>query len=617
MPHTQIPISDKIHYQIFDTLEDCVYVINAQEQLLMFNQAFVDLYQGCYHEPPQLYDHAKSVYADACDDAKLSLWYARGLAGEKFSEMILHDGKRIELLFKPIFTDTKKAVEALVIQLKEVTQSYQLKAAVSAQQERYQYVIDNVHDILFQTDATGNWIFLNKAWTTVMQYALEESIGKPFFNFLHPEDVEKNQLLFEPLVNRKKSYCKHVIRYLNKAGEIKWIEVFATLSLDENDQIVGTAGTLKDLTNEMKNAHIYELLSNNVKDLVCIHDLEGKYLYVSPSIKHLTGFEPKELVGQTPYDFIHPDDLSRIAEKHAEIRSTINSFNHVDYRFRKKDGSYVWLEANARVFFDEYDIAYRVISSSREVEARKRAEESMMKALLREKELNELMAKFVNFASHEFRTPLATIQSSTEIIEAYTQNIAQPQRVHRHTHLIHAEIDRITRLIDEILLIGKIDSEQLVAKKEPVYLLDVLSKVIYRQNALQKDGRTVQLVIEGQASASAIYIDAQQLDLSIDNLLSNAFKYSLGKPNPIVTVQFEPAEVKILIQDFGIGIPIEEQEKLFTSFFRANNVGHIKGTGLGLVIVKNFIELNGGNVSFESTLQQGTTFCVSLPYVFS
>ncbi len=615
MPHTQIPISDKIHYQIFDTLEDCVYVINAQEQLLMFNQAFADVYQASYHELPQLYGHAKSVYADACDDAKLSRWYAKGLAGEKFSEMIFHDGKKIELLFKPIFTDTKQTVEALVIQSKEVTQAYQLKATVSAQQERYQYVIDNVHDILFQTDATGNWIFLNKAWTTIMQYSLEESLGKPFFNFLHPEDVNKNQLLFEPLVNRQKSYCKHVIRYLNKAGETKWIEVFATLSLDENDQIVGTAGTLKDLTNEMKNAHIYELLSNNVKDLVCIHDLEGRYLYVSPSIKHLTGFEPNELVGQTPYDFIHPDDLSRIAEKHAEIRSTINSVNHVDYRFRKKAGGYVWLEANARVFFDEYDIAYRVISSSREVEARKRAEESMMKALLREKELNELMAKFVNFASHEFRTPLATIQSSTEIIEAYTQHIAQPQRVHKHTHLIHAEIDRITRLIDEILLIGKIDSDQVVAKKEPVYLLDVLSKVIHRQNALQKDGRTVQLMIKGQATA--IYVDAQQLDLSIDNLLSNAFKYSLGKPNPIVTVQFEPTQVKILIQDFGIGIPTDEQEKLFTSFFRANNVGRIKGTGLGLVIVKNFIELNGGSVSFESTLQQGTTFCISLPYVFS
>lgn len=130
------------------------------------------------------------------------------------------------------------------------------KQAVEARQQsevRYQKLVDNLREIVFQTDAEGRWTFLNPAWTEVTGFSIEESIGKPFLDYVYPDDREKNQEQFEPLIQRQKDYCQHEIRYRHRDGGYVWIEVHARLLLDASDQIQGTAGTLTDITTR-KNA---------------------------------------------------------------------------------------------------------------------------------------------------------------------------------------------------------------------------------------------------------------------------------------------------------------------------------------------------------------------------
>lgn len=121
-------------------------------------------------------------------------------------------------------------------------------AALIVSEERYRSVVDNIKEVIFQTDAEGLWTLLNPAWTEITGFTVNESLGTLFLDYVHPDDRQRNNELFEPLILRKKEYCRHEVRYLCKNGGFRWIEVYARLTLDERDQVVGTSGTLTDVT---------------------------------------------------------------------------------------------------------------------------------------------------------------------------------------------------------------------------------------------------------------------------------------------------------------------------------------------------------------------------------
>lgn len=124
-------------------------------------------------------------------------------------------------------------------------------------EKNYRSVVENVNEVIFKTDAKGLWLFLNKSWETVTGFSVEESLGQFFINYVHPDDRQLNMELFEPLIKKEKEYCRHVIRYITKEGGFRWIEVFARLSLTENNEVTGTFGTLQDIT-ERKRAEDFE-----------------------------------------------------------------------------------------------------------------------------------------------------------------------------------------------------------------------------------------------------------------------------------------------------------------------------------------------------------------------
>lgn len=134
----------------------------------------------------------------------------------------------------------------------DISERKSAETALKQSEERYRNVVENIKEVIFQTDKNGLWTFLNPAWEEITGFSIKESIGINFLDYVHPEDRERNLQLFEPLINRKKDYCRHTIRYLTKEGGFKWIEVFARLTLDKNGDIAGTSGTLNDVTKRMK-----------------------------------------------------------------------------------------------------------------------------------------------------------------------------------------------------------------------------------------------------------------------------------------------------------------------------------------------------------------------------
>ncbi|MEA5139705.1 PAS domain-containing sensor histidine kinase [Arcicella rigui] len=586
---------------LLNSLEGNVCILDREYRFLYFNNAFAKNYLNAWGEEPKLHEVDKIKDASNLLFDRLKIGYDKAFKGIPYEikENAFH------IKFTPIPTVNNLVCEVLV-QFKNYSNAlFTMFDTHFYTEQKYQEVINNISDIVFQTDQDWNWTFLNESWRRVLGYSLEESLGKPYYDFMHPEDADKKDQLFETLILQKKTSSKHVARFISKSGEIKWIKATVSFIYDDKGYVVGATGTLQDITKQKENAHIYELLSNNVKDLVCIHDLNGYLLYLSPSIKQITGYEPIDLIGKKMSDFYHPEDLRKTTEDEDETPISTT------YRFQKKNGEYIWLETNSKVFFDDYDLTYRIITSTREISDRKKTEEILMNSLNKERELNDLKSLFVNVASHEFRTPLATIRSSTEIIQMIDKD--KNPNILKHVNIISSQIDRITNLMNEILIVGKIESKKLTANKEKINIMELVKNSVESQNALQKDGRRIQFNVFGLPQS--VNVDPLHLTLIVDNLASNALKYSKGRPNPVVVLNFNENHFEIKIQDFGIGIPLEGRNKIFNTFYRANNVGRIEGTGLGLVIAKNLVELNGGKLKFESEENIGSTFIIYFSYL--
>jgi len=236
------------------------------------------------------------------------------------------------------------------------------------------------------------------------------------------------------------------------------------------------------------------------------------------------------------------------------------------------------------------------------------SEMKLKKSLLKEKELGELKTSFVSTASHQFRTPLAAIQSNSELLQIIAESLHEEtsKRFCKITTRITSEIGKMTELMDDVLILGKLTAGKVDLKQQYINLVDFCSELAKDFNEIQSDGRIMEIVTNGKQYD--VKLDPKLLTHSLSNLFSNAFKYSVGKNNPELIISFQSKEFVLTVKDYGIGIPKDELTKLFQPFFRANNVTEIKGTGLGLSIAKEYFEINKGAITAKSILGEGSSF---------
>jgi two-component system sensor kinase FixL len=249
------------------------------------------------------------------------------------------------------------------------------------------------------------------------------------------------------------------------------------------------------------------------------------------------------------------------------------------------------------------------------VEARTAAlrvrEQQLREALGKEKELNELKSRFLSMASHEFKTPLSTVLSSIELIEMYTEGDQQPKR-EKHTERIKKAVNQLTDVLNDFLSLSKLEQGKVDVSLKQINVRAIVASSIEAAEGQFRPGQEV--ILEIDEYPAQIESDAKLLKHILINLISNAAKYSDNDKVITISGSLDGEAYRIAIQDEGIGIPLEDQVHLFDRFFRARNVENVKGTGLGLNIVKHYVELLGGSVTFSSALGSGTTFYVHLPY---
>jgi PAS domain S-box-containing protein len=240
----------------------------------------------------------------------------------------------------------------------------------------------------------------------------------------------------------------------------------------------------------------------------------------------------------------------------------------------------------------------------------KQAEVEIQKALEQEKELMELKSRFITTASHEFRTPLTTILTSSEILKAYNDRFTEAQKV-KHLDRIQISVKEMTRLMEDILFLGKAEADRIECHLVNLNLKEFCREILEEMELIDKNNH--QFVFDYQGSFSSVELDEKLMRQVLVNLLSNAIKYTPSRKNIYFKVISEAEQVTFQVQDEGIGIPTVDQQHLFKRFHRASNVGTISGTGLGMAIVKKAVDAQGGKISFETEVNVGTTFTVCVP----
>ncbi|TRX52676.1 PAS domain S-box protein [Fulvivirga sp. M361] len=245
-----------------------------------------------------------------------------------------------------------------------------------------------------------------------------------------------------------------------------------------------------------------------------------------------------------------------------------------------------------------------------QINVRIKAENEARKALERERELNELKSRFVSMASHEFRTPLSTILSSASLIERYSKPENEGKR-EKHVGKIKTAIGNLKEILDDFLSVSKLEEGRIGLNLTTVNASMIAEEVIDQVTPLCLSDQNIKLLIKGKERE--FEADDKVIQIIFVNLISNGIKYS--QRDIKVTLNYTEKNLKISIKDDGIGIPPEDQKHMFERFFRAKNATNIQGTGLGLNIVKKYVELLKGQISFQSKLGYGTTFTVNIPIV--
>ena len=235
--------------------------------------------------------------------------------------------------------------------------------------------------------------------------------------------------------------------------------------------------------------------------------------------------------------------------------------------------------------------------------------EELNDALQKEKELNDLKSRFVSMASHEFRTPLATILSSLSLAKTYGQQ-GESEKQEKHLDRIKTSVNNLTDIISDVLSISKLEEGKMSVSPELFNLIEFSNDVVKELQSVAKDGQKIN---HNHSGEEKINFDKKILRHLFFNLISNAIKFSPERKPIDVTTKVSSNEMKISVKDNGIGISEDDQKHLSERFFRAQNATNIQGTGLGLNIVAKYVEMLDGTIECQSVLEKGTTFIINLP----
>lgn len=363
------------------------------------------------------------------------------------------------------------------------------------------------------------------------------------------------------------------------------------------------------------------LLDNAGAMIVSVNE-KGIIQTFNPEAEKELGYQAEELIGKhSPliyHDPLHIEARAKEFSKELNIniipgmevfyaKARLGMHNENEWIYIRKDGSKFPVQLNVTVVKNAEGVITGYIGVALNISKLKKYEQDLQEALEREKELGELKSRFVSMASHEFRTPLSTILSSSYLIEKYTGTSDQGKR-EKHLQRIVSSVNMLSDILNDFLSVGKIEEGKIQVRLTEFNIKELVSTVIAEMKSSFKPHQKISYQHQG---SHKVILDASFMKHIVMNLVSNASKFS-GEGSVIeVTTVAQKCQLIFSIKDHGMGISKEDQAHLMERFFRGTNAANIQGTGLGLHIVAKYAELMNGVVQCNSELEKGTEFIIS------
>lgn len=392
----------------------------------------------------------------------------------------------------------------------------------------------------------------------------------------------------------------------------------------------------------MKNSELLHAIVQNAIDGIISIDERGIVESINPSACTLFGYLPEEVIGNNismlmpppdklqhdhylrRYQVTHKPRIIGIGREVTGLRRDGTTFpmrlgvSEVLYQEKTFYVGFIHdlsLQKEAEERLKDYAnhleelVEIRTQSLNETIHALEIAKEQISHSLENEKELGRLKSRFISMASHEFRTPLSTIQLSASLIDKYAES-AGMKEIGKHVGKIKASVTGLTAILNNFLQMEKLETGKVEANMAEFDLAELSRDITEEMQLLAKAKQTIHYKHTGGKNVN---LDKNLIKNCIINLITNAIKYSGDDATIDFTTEVSPEKAVITVKDDGIGIPEDDQKYLFEAFFRAHNTGTIPGTGLGLNIVARHVELMDGEIDFESDTEKGTLFTLTFP----
>lgn len=465
-------------------------------------------------------------------------------------------------------------------------------------------------------DEKQEYIYLNRAHVELFGYEHEsELIGKSW-RILYDDEDQK-------IIDNKH------IKILLKTGNIR----FESKGKKKNGDIIYqdvrlnilSNGKMVCMTNDITKRKIQELTINQLaliakrsEILVAVVNEDFKINWVNDKFSKYTGLSVTDLTNKNIFDLFENNKIT--SEKLEKIKVSIRSKKKCKIEMFAKLGNNkeYWFEIDLDIFHNKDLKTTNYILSFLNVTKSKFFEQEVKNIIDKEKETIEIQKKFIEIAVHEFRTPLSSIGTSVDLINlnfksAFKKNSIAPDvmsKLNLYFKKVHSEIGKINTIIDNQLMIGKINSGKFEVKFQENYACAIIAAIVDEERVLKNDFM-FNLKVKGQPKLCLI--DPILFSQIIRNLFSNTYKYSKNIKIIDLTILYMKDSVTIVVKDYGIGIDKKSLPRIFQPFYRSPNVFYENGVGLGLFIVHSFVNLHKGSIKISSTFGKGTKVTLKFP----
>lgn len=432
----------------------------------------------------------------------------------------------------------------------------------------------------------------------------------------------RSKAFFEAQVKDLKVYRSCVWEISNRDDaerydlvELKDGRIFAHYSQPQQlgEKIIGRVWSIWDVTESKRieeklrlNEARFRTLAETTEASIFLIQ-EHNICYANPAAEILTGYTIQELVTNFNLDKLILSKKLRQINKQDELVLC----EYQEMQILTKNGNQRWLACTVALLDGMFDFAGLPVEliTAIDITNYKQAELELCESLEQAKRLSEQKERFVSMLCHQFRTPLNVASFSADLLKRHSHQWTEEKKC-SYFGLIQLGIKQISELLDEILLFGKAEAALLEFQPREINLNLFCNEIIYQLELANNNQISINFISKNKSITADF--DPKMLQLILTNLLSNAIKYSPGNDSVTLELSCEDKNIKFKIKDTGIGIPVEDQQRIFEPFYRGSNIDSIPGTGLGLSIVKTIIDLHGGEIFIESQVDVGTTFTVTL-----